>query len=275
MNQWLQLFEIIGCFYRELLLRPLWSKYPNHTIDIWESLALFLEGYAFEREGKQKNYPYAAVIGLLCVKRNNGILNQNVAQQIWNCFSQLLNNQGLNPERNPLNPNMNTQQNSSLIDVILNNNLTQQNLTLTTYLENLIKQNNIEQAHQFLKTIRGIGDKIASLFLRDLVDVMGINLMRQIQRRDLLQPVDIWVKQTIKILCKNPKISDAKIRKFIVNGSIRCGLNPERVNMGIWFFGSRIVGNIDKLKAILTNSHNVLRLVNNFRNCNGDTCLHC
>ncbi len=50
-------------------------------------------------------------------------------------------------------------------------------------LENLMAQyNDINQAFIYLKTIRGIGDKIASFYLRNLVVVLNLNLIN-IQNR--------------------------------------------------------------------------------------------
>jgi len=39
----------IGNLYRARCLNPLWSCHQYHEQDPWDSIALFLEGYAFER----------------------------------------------------------------------------------------------------------------------------------------------------------------------------------------------------------------------------------
>lgn len=130
-QQWLQFFQDVSCFYRELLMLPVWDKYPNHSTDIWESLGIFLEGYGFERQGSKPDYPYAAVDALLCCRHiNNGIFDQEVVKDIYNRFSKLLNNQNLNEKNNPLYSGDNNQQNSSLIQAVLNKNIPQKKFDL-------------------------------------------------------------------------------------------------------------------------------------------------
>lgn len=148
-------------------------------------------------------------------------------------------------------------------------------MTLTTYLADLIERNEIQEAHKFLKKIRGAGDKIASLFLRDLVNVMGINLTNQTKDRHLLQPIDIWVRRTIQLLTNDQNMADNQIREWIVQESVKFNLNPERVNMGIWFFCSQIVKSDYRLKTIINNLNNAQNLVNNFRNIIKNVYQHC
>ena len=95
----------ISCFYRHMLMLPLWNKYPNYQNSIVDSLAIFLEGYAFERQGRRPDYFHVAVDSLIYCNQQN-MLNANC---VWNRFQQLLNNQRLNHRNNPLylstNPN--------------------------------------------------------------------------------------------------------------------------------------------------------------------------
>jgi len=151
-QQWFQFFNNVSCFYREMFMLPLWNKYPNHTTDIWDSLGVFLEGYAFERQGGRPDFFHAAVDSLLyCKQQNNGILNQIVVNNIWQQFSLLLKNQSLNIKNNCLYPAQSPQQKNSVIqvvlNVVLNNTISQQNYTLTTYLIDLINQKKISNQH--------------------------------------------------------------------------------------------------------------------------------
>ena len=275
-QQWFQFFQNVSCFYREMFMLPLWNKYPHHTTDIWDSLGVFLEGYAFERQGRRPDFFHAAVDSLLyCKQQNNGNLNQIVVNNIWQQFSLLLNNQSLNIKNNCLYPAQSARQKNSVIQVVLNNVTTQPNYTLTTYLIELINQNNnIQPAFNLLISIRGIGDKIASFYLRDLVDVMNINL-GQIQNRNLLQPIDVWVERTIKILSNNQNMNKNQITNWIVQISNQNNVNPERINMGIWFFCSNIVRSEYRLNATLRDLNNAQNLVNDFRNSVRNVCQHC
>lgn len=125
------------------------------------------------------------------------------------------------------------------------------NLTLTSYLKDLINRNrDIHSAYDLLTRIRGIGNKIASFFLRDLTNIMGINL-QNIKNRHFLQPIDIWVDRTIKIIAKNSSLKKRQIADWILNNSLRNQISPEKVNMGIWFFCSQIITSEYRLKKAL------------------------
>jgi len=279
-QQWLQFFQDVSCFFREMFMLPLWRKYPNHSRDIWDSLAVFLEGYAFERQGRRPDFFHAGVDALIYCRQQNNNFNQNVINMIWQHFSQLLNNQGLNPKNNPLypstNPNnlRNLNQSYSLIEVVINNNI-HQNSTFTSYLHTLITQNqNAQPAFNLVKDIRGIGGKIASFFLRDLVDVMTINL-QNVQNRQLLQPIDVWVERSVRILSNNPHLNRQQVANWIVNNSLANNLNPERINMGIWFFCSQIVISEYRLNRILRNFNAAQNLLIDYRNRIRNVCLIC
>lgn len=279
-QQWLQFFEQISCFYQQMFMLPLWTEYPNHATDVWDSLAIFLEGYAFERQGRSPNYSPAAVKALFsCKKQCNGKLSQNVVSSVWERF----NNQNLNHKNNPLYPSsnpsnlQNIKKSLSLIEVVLKN-VFPTNTTFTTYFQEQINQeNDIQPSFDLLTSIRGIGDKIASFYLRDLIDVMDITLNNNAQNVCLLQPIDTWVKRTVKILlCGNQAVNETEeVADWIVKTSIQHNINPQRVNMGIWFFGSTIAKSEYRLKEALKDLNYAQKLVNGFRDKVRSVCQHC
>jgi len=277
-QQWLQLFEQISCFYRQMLLLPNWGKYPNHSRDIWDSLAIFLGEYAFERQGRHPDYFHAAVDALFwCKQENNGNLTHNVISDIWQRFSKLLKNHKLNKKNNPLYPNIEPDnkrfsKEPSVIEVVINRNITP---SFTTYLQNQINQGgNIQNAFNLLKSIRGVGDKVASLYLRDLVDIMNISL-NNMQDRFLLQPIDIWVKRTVNNLAANQNMNKEEVAEWVVKTATGYNINPECVNMGIWFFCSQVVKSEYKLNMALADFNSAQKLVNDFRKRIQNVCQNC
>ena len=294
-QQWLRFFEQVGCFYKQGMLL-LWKEYPNHTTDIWDSLAIFLEGYAFERQGRKPDYSHAAVDALLEYKReHNGNMSNNITEDIWSRFSNLLNGQKLNCQNNPLCPNgtfyrrkENTCKTSklSVIQIVSNKSFT------TYFKDNIVKDKDIESVFDLLKSIQGVSEKIASLFLRDLAYIMEIDLSKT-QNRHLLQPIDIWVARTVISLDKNEfsylkeKIRNGrslnnkdklKLAEWIVRQSGRNAANPELVNMGIWYFCSQIAISKYRLNRVLENLNDLSRakslahkhamwIKNVFKNC--------
>ena len=269
-QEWLDLFEQVSCFHCKMFTEPLWNKYPAYATDIWHSLAIFLEGYAFERQGKNPDYPYAAVDALFYSReQNNNIFNQQIINLMWDRFSELLNNQNLNQRNNPIYPSTNPDnlrignERFSLVEVVINN-IPQQN-TLATYLRNLINQtHNIQGPFNILTRIRGIGPKIASFYLRDLVYIMNIDLAN-IQNRNLLQPIDTWVKRTVEILTNDENMNNRQIGEWVVSNCLENNINPERVNMGMWFFCSQIVKSKYKLETILNNLNDARNLLQEYK----------
>jgi hypothetical protein len=62
-----------------------------------------------------------------------------------------------------------------------------------------VKANNVRGAHVALRRIRGIGPKIASLFLRDIALVNDVTDTGLHDRR-FLQPIDVWLLRTTQLL---------------------------------------------------------------------------
>jgi hypothetical protein len=234
---------------RKAFILPAWNRYINHSNDLWDSLAIFLGSYAFERQGRSPNFSDVAISVLLGRKNMNaGNVSAGLAEQIWSTFKAVLSPiGGINAQNNPLYPStdpdgLGLHGKQSIFEKVLTITAFHPGLSLSTYLANEIKaSNDTVTSFAFLSEVRGIGDKIAPFYLRDLVDVL--NLSSSITKnRDLLQPIDTWVRRTVRVLSKDPTLSDERIRKWIVEESLRIGSNPERVNMGMWLFGSQMTG---------------------------------
>jgi hypothetical protein len=265
MNEWLDFFERIShCF--QCGMRRIWEKYNDHPINIWNSLAIFLGSYAFERQGRNPGYSDAAVDALLaCEQNNQGNLDNSTCMEIWQDFCNSLQQQNPNHKNNPLYPRnnpdniINLRNASSLIEVVLDTRMSEQDLTLTSYLKNQIENSGIRDAFNLLKSIRGIGPKIASLYLRDLAIMMNIDLNND-NNRFLLQPIDIWVERTV-IALSNQQLNKRQAADWVVNYSVRNLNQPELVNMGIWYFGSQIAKSEYNLYRVLNNIENAQCLV--------------
>jgi len=262
LKHWLQMFQDVSCFYRHMLMLPLWNKYPNYRNSILHSLAIFLEGYAFERQGRRPDYFHAAVDSLIACNKN---LNANC---VWNNFRLRLNNQRLNHRNNPIYPSSNPdniQNINNKISVIEAVSGFQNPVTLSHKIYNsIIQHQDIIQSFNFLRRIRGIGNKIASFYLRDLVVVLNLSLTN-IQNRELLQPIDIWVERTVQYLAGNQNMNKTQVANWIVTNSLQYNLDPEYINMGIWFYCSLIANSEYRLSRSLQNINMAHSLINDFR----------
>jgi hypothetical protein len=192
---------------------------------------------------------------LLCVWNGHNILKECISQCVWDEDKDNLSriSVGINEKNNPLNID------SGLLDVVnrhYNQIVSSQYPSLVGYLLELLRNGDIYKAYNFLISIRGIGDKIACLFLRDLSIIYGLDTFNDC-RNLMYIPIDNIVKSVIDALDKKCRLNygfEEAIKKlddnpkstyiykiFICENSKRCGLDPRYVEMGMWFFGSKVM----------------------------------
>ena len=96
----LRLFEGLSDIFKALSQKPLWQKYNlNDSIG---ATSLFLEGYAFERQGRSPSFSPAAVEAIKKAEVSKN--SEDFPRDVWLNFSNLLNDSGLNRKLNPLCP---------------------------------------------------------------------------------------------------------------------------------------------------------------------------
>ncbi len=136
-----------------------------------------------------------------------------------------------------------------IINQLTSNNI----LNITVYVRDLISCGNTAGAYNFMKEIRGIGEKIASFYLRDIVYLARLD-EGNISDLHLLQPMDTWLEQTLKILFSSdvPKNLQQK-QRLIVNLCNESEVSSISFNQGAWVLGSQIAGEFEAFKRALTN----------------------
>jgi len=248
-------FVRISPLYRARFQNPHWNKYPNAETDKVEAICLFLGGYAFERQGRDPSYAHAAVTAIQEAieeaieeaRIQPGLpIDETVKQTVWNRFSESLQGQNLNQERNPL---CHVYGNGcKCIWCVFND---QNIISVATQ---SLRNGQVEQIWNRFQDIRGVGPKIASFFLRDLAVKYEL---APIQGRHLLQPVDVWVRRTVHQLANNNGMGDKQIAQWIV-GHCR---EPEFASQGIWYFGAQIAQSEFRLCKALKNQKYAKELV--------------
>ena len=240
----LNMFTAIGEIYQTHDSDPTWDKYPQALSDRVQSLAVFLDGYAFERAGRTPKYSVTAAR----IVTHRQIENLD-PKSVWDEFCMEFGGKGVNPKVNPLAPkgteftHKGGQHRTMGISVIeLDRTL---DMPLVRWIvENLANAPKI--VHDRLQNISGVGEKIASFFMRDIACRFNVFPLR-IEDRRLLQPVDIWVERAAR--CLGAPAGGAA--DFLVKCSGADGNRPERVNQGIWLFGAEVVGSREMLDAFL------------------------
>jgi hypothetical protein len=222
------------------------------------ALKIFLKDYAFEKSGAAMAYKYMAVKAINNTKINFKNIKDEEIKNLWKEFEkQKTENDeiGLNVNCNPLftNKDSNNRAKHSILTVLRMNNI--ENLADGIYKKLSIGE--INKAYDLLIKIRGIGPKIASLYLRDIAFLKKnelfndrINLSKN-ENYYLLQPIDTWLEQAFKILDnKNIKNAD-EIKNEIIRICLKNGVNALEFNKGAWYFGSRLAKTYKRLKDAL------------------------
>jgi hypothetical protein len=102
-----------------------------------------------------------------------------------------------------------------------------------------IRSQDICRLHADLDTIFAIGDKLACIFLRDVVDIYGLeSCLEKHEERHCVQPVDTWVGQVLSaagVVAENA--THFQIKQRIIEVSEETGTSGIRVNQGTWYAG--------------------------------------
>jgi hypothetical protein len=219
--------------------------------DSWKAMGCFLLGYAYARQGVSPVYgpaAWRAIQKLAGASWNDAEL----AQRAWELYEAELNDQSqtaeavkLNEKNNPMCPRGTYYQGShrktnypSAIE-FAQEHLSDFDYNILGWAKVQLGAEEVKTSHRFLTSINGIGQKIASLFLRDVALAYDIELD---QSRELLQPVDVWVRRYVRYWEQDNGLSDNECARWIVERSLAAEVSPEKVNAGMWYFGSLIAG---------------------------------
>ncbi|MCP8308780.1 MAG: hypothetical protein H3Z53_10215 [archaeon] len=213
--------------------------------DDYIALACFLKNYAYERQGAASAYPDIAV---RTIEKIFGGKLQSVtiadSKEAWKIYQEIagkeFNNIKVNPSHNPMNTDRG----------VLSLLASQQISNISNHVKTLIEQGKTREAHSFVSSIRGIGTKIASFYMRDIAFLGNLN-ENEIKNQFYLQPIDTWLEQTISIIFGDAatKRLDDKQRLIVeLCGQANC--SPIAFNQGAWIIASQIAGNFDTFRKI-------------------------
>jgi hypothetical protein len=109
---------------------------------------------------------------------------------------------------------------------------------LAQYSVSAIERGDIRKLYKDLMDITSVGPKIASLYLRDLVDLYDLESKIAPENLALLQPVDVWVRKVVwKTGIVSNGASDSEIQKNILEVCQKAGVSALRFNQGVWYLG--------------------------------------
>src|SRR5271166_3950677 len=194
----------LGRAYAQAYLAiPAADSYPNRTEDWRDGLGFFLDR-AFEHQGTSADFRKIALSAVKeTLHRNLEFADQHdvrrLSRSLWTRFYELgefdrETGKGANGKLNPL----------FLSGISSHENVIEVCASLREYEGNLyrmaleeLRAGRVNDAYTILKRIRGVGDKIASLFLRDVAIENESALPPEVISDHHLQPVDRWVERVI------------------------------------------------------------------------------
>ncbi|MBX5454708.1 MAG: hypothetical protein K6U10_12340 [Acidobacteriia bacterium] len=220
------------------------APFPNYRTDWVDALKLFLRFYAYERAGRfdvyKENAPRAVEN---CRAELEG---DDAPARVWREFERLINGRGSNPRVNCLYPEP-----GGKYDIITfckqHAAAGGRNIYLFAY--SGIVKNQLAQTHQALVGIRGIGPKIASLFLRDVFMENDLD-NPDLRDREMVLPIDTWVQRAVDVF-SGTNLSREQAAKFLADIADRARCSPLYLDSGIWYLGSQVAKSEQRLASLL------------------------
>jgi hypothetical protein len=211
--------------------------------------------YAFERQGSPQIYRLAAREAIKeCLGESTNW--QRDIQSTLAAFERICSEEpervALNRPRNPMTAPQEERQSNDTHPRVAHSLISfasevAKNDPVALWAKKRIENNEIKLAFDSLKQIKGIGDKIASFYLRDisLLSEISTNLL---SNRSLLQPIDIWTKRAAVILNKSSKKYADELTKCDDDYNLATGES----NVAFWVLGSQIA----RTSGVFTDSVN-------------------
>jgi len=125
------------------------------------------------------------------------------------------------------------------------------------------EENNLVGLYTSLDEVKGVGHKLASLYIRDLLAYYeeahpeSKLKLSKLSKDNMLYvyPVDTWVKQITEKIHGQEFDSNKEAMDWIIEKCEPEGLSPAYVNHGIWYIGSNssqfLIDNLDNLDKLV------------------------
>jgi hypothetical protein len=228
------------------------ERLPSLLENPQSGLEFFLHNGFARAGGEQAGYGDIAVEALHNCVSSAGtyqalIEKDNTSEIVWVEFERICEKQG---------KGVNKRVNEGVIKglIKLSKESFQCNYNPLGYMINEI-ESSMTDAFLHLRNIKGIGDKIASFLLRDIVCILDAEMKIPQKHRIFLQPIDRWIKGTAIYLWKdiNERTPNWVIAQRIVDKCEEFEISGVRFNQGAWQYCVTEVKDVKNLYAKLCN----------------------
>jgi len=229
----------------------------NPPKDAFSALVGFITSYSYERQGSAPAYKTIArrVVNEI-FKGNIKKITQKEVDSAWILYQKIAEEDysglGLNETHNPLRSDKG----------VLKRLAEKDERNIYNYVKTMLKEGQVEKAYKFISSIRGVGPKITSLYLRDIA---YIELEPAKHYNHLFQPIDTWLDQVINIILRYTseeaptRTSDKQ--KLIVELCKGAECSPIDFNQGAWYMGSVIAQDYGTFKDAIENREKAQSLI--------------
>jgi len=224
--------------------------YGKTEEDAQRSITTFISGYAYERQGAPKAYPKIA----------NKIISQYFNRKINNNdalsnFEKECKKIGIGSNRTN-NIFFKNKGKITILDFMYGID----NIAIEKWVKTCIEHGKISDAHSEMCKIRGIGEKIASFYIRDIVYKYSLEKIVK-SKKHLIHPIDIWVRRAGQIILKDWNKTDYKIRKFLVESAEEWKITNAELNAGLWILGGYLCKNQTEFESAIKNPNIIKDLI--------------
>lgn len=233
---------------RVAALAPCYYGPIGHVVDGFQSalgnwkteLVHFLERYAFEStHSRHLKAPSVSVVQ--AIVKDRATPGGEFQKQVWDKFEEQWGGKNWSTRVNPLSLEPEERSVTHFIAMRVPDHKLQ-----SWAVHMLAQERDIGKLHAQLKEIRGIGDKLASFYIRDLAHFVGFD--EQSIDRELLHlfvPKDLWTERTAQVWWKtmDQAGSAIPIRTMYVTVAGAAGVRVRDLDAGSWVLGARLMGN--------------------------------
>jgi hypothetical protein len=229
-------------YHRRFLSDPYIVKQKN---SLYDSTICFLRHSAYARQGAAPGYSTLAVLAIdEILPRNAMQIEKTMVKDAWTTYKKLgrkhFPDLKLNENNNPM------YWKDGILALMEKHGIS----NLYRYVADLLKNNNVKEAHKLVKEVRGVGTKISALYLRDVAFLENIP-EDGLEDDYLLQPIDTWIRQGYSLIMgESMAKGEIGSMKAIVEMCNVADVSPIKFNQGVWVVGSQIAKDFYYLKRI-------------------------
>lgn len=251
--------------YIDDCLLPAVHRFAGPAVPAWEGAAAALEhpiaclrhvygAYAFARRGRDNDALAAFAIGalddLVASSSPEGFLSQPDARALWDRFEDECRSHKIKPLEQ-----LNRGIVSGLAELAQEVFRLDGRGSIAAWLrDGIVRTSRLEPQFLRIVDIRGVGPKLASLLLRDTVQLFDAEEPLDHADRIFVQPIDRWMRLLAPHVI--PDLASPSVADWVLAGKFakyarRAGVSGIRFNMGASYFGHREVRSPEFLRQAI------------------------